>query len=64
MMHSKRLKIIFEFFDVDGSGSVSADEIIKVLMPEELEDGDMDIWNNILGEVDLDGSGEIDFYEF
>jgi len=54
---------VFRLFDLDGGGSVEKDELAAGLNvvglhphPEEL--------NEIFGQVDLDGSGQIDFSEF
>ena len=49
-------------FDKDGSGSISSSEIKDVIgvgknIPEK-------IWDDIIGEVDEDGSKNIDFEEF
>ena len=56
-------KAAFQMFDKDGSGSISAQEFVKVLKnlgqsvsKEEAKD--------IMKELDTDGSGEIDFEEF
>jgi len=54
---------VFRLFDLDGGGSVEKDELASGLhviglrqTPEELD--------SIFGQVDVDGSGEIDFSEF
>ena len=49
-------------FDKDGSGTISASEIKEVIgvgknIPNE-------IWDEIIGEVDDDGSKSIDYQEF
>ena len=64
LFHRKNLKIIYGLFDKDNSGAISAEEIKKVLMPDNVLADDMLLWDKILAEVDLDGSGEIDFHEF
>jgi len=49
-------------FDKDGGGSISSTEIKEVIgvgknIPEE-------IWDDLIGEVDDDGSKAIDYEEF
>ena len=56
------LKRAFDLFDKDGSGSISASELKKILAGGNLcED---EIWNQIIKEVDENGDGEIDLAEF
>ncbi len=55
-------------FDIDHSGTITADELKKILgtssgsgandKQNEVEDNE---WDNIIEEVDIDGNGEIDF---
>ncbi len=58
-----KLREVFELFDIDQSGSITADEIKKVLgrATNDVEDAE---WDKILDEVDADGDGEISFEEF
>ena len=53
------LKSAFAVFDKDGSGTISADEIAKVMKSfgENLTDEELQI---MLKEVDTDGNGSID----
>ena len=58
-----KLRPIFDRFDLDGSGSVSTDEMGKMvralkmdMSPEQLD--------QLMKDADPDGSGEIDFDEF
>jgi len=53
------LKSAFAVFDKDGSGTISADEIAKVMKSfgENLTDEELQI---MLKEVDTDGNGTID----
>ena len=62
-MEIEEFREIFEIFDKDGGGSISADELLPILStlgkrpsPEELD--------KLVKEIDEDGSGEIDFDEF
>ena len=58
----------FNLFDKDGGGTISAHEVKSTLTgfngEEELSEEDDRIWTELINEVDLDGNGEIDFYEF
>lgn len=49
-------------FDTDGSGSITIDELMKAFGASG--DEDIDEWQQIINEVDLDGNGEIEFDEF
>ena len=59
---------MFKLFDKDGSGEISTHEIRDVLVPKSTKKGMVNegnkIWDQILKEIDTDGSGEIDFNEF
>ena len=57
------LKEAFRLFDINEDGFVSSDELVKVMRklghhPTESEVEEM------IGDVDLDGNGVIDFAEF
>jgi len=52
----------FIMFDKDESGSISADELKKVL--EGGSSSSKKVWMDIIKEVDQDGDGEIDLREF
>ena len=56
------LKLAFQMFDQDGSGTISAAELKKVIAGSGLSDSK--IWNDIIVEVDVNGDGEIDMEEF
>lgn len=56
------LKKAFDMFDKDGSGSISATELRKILAGGSLCEDTM--WGEIIKTVDLNGDGEIDFKEF
>lgn len=65
LIKEDKLREIFDLFDVDHSGSITIDEIKKVLGGGG---GDVDVddseWEKIVEEVDLEGDGEISFHEF
>lgn len=54
------LKAAFDRFDGDGNGSISIDELKKVLGNQQTDE----VLESIMKEVDLDGNGEIDIKEF
>lgn len=62
ILNSDNLKIAFNMFDSDSSGSISAQELKKVLASGLASEED--VWHNIIKEVDQNGDGEIDFSEF
>lgn len=62
VMSSENLKAAFRMFDKDASGSISADELRKVL--EGGTSSNTQVWNDIIYQVDQNGDGEIDLQEF
>ena len=61
-LNEKNLGIAFKLFDKDNSGSIDADEVSKVLGKNlAAEDS---IWEDVIREIDINGDGMIDFYEF
>jgi len=55
----------FKMFDVDGSGTISKDELKQVLQKDEVHKGkDEKYWDNMIKEADKNGDGEIDYSEF
>ncbi len=63
LLQVERLKEAFELFDVDKSGSITIDEIKKIL-GANVNDIDEEEWQQIVNEVDENGDGEISFEEF
>ena len=62
LLSKRNLSEAFSLFDQDGSGTISAQEVRKVL-----ERGNMmqeEVWTQIIQEVDVNGDGEIDLKEF
>ena len=61
------MKEIFNLFDIDHSGTITAEELKKILgakgnnKKDEIDDNE---WDKIIDEVDGDGNGEISFHEF
>jgi Ca2+-binding EF-hand superfamily protein len=67
MVEEDKLKEIFNLFDIDHSGTITAGELKKILgskgsnKKDEVDDNE---WDKIIDEVDKDGNGEISFNEF
>eukprot|EP00461_Guttulinopsis_vulgaris_P004197 UN04198 len=57
------LRDVFSFFDKDGSGAISAEEIFAV-MQRLGEKVDLEECQLMVKSVDDDGNGSIDFQEF
>lgn len=51
-------------FDVDKSGTITLDEIKKILGGKVITDVDESEWERIIEEVDLDEDGVISYDEF
>jgi calcium-dependent protein kinase len=64
LIQDDKLQEAFELFDLDHSGTITADEIKKILGNGREIDVDDNEWDRILDEVDADGNGEISFDEF
>ena len=62
LFNEQKLKAAFWAFDKDDSGSISIDEIKRVLgVGEAVKE---EVWEEILEEVDENGDGTIDYDEF
>ena len=62
LLQEDLLNDAFKLFDIDGSGSISVEELKKVLGANSAIEEEE--WEEILAEVDDDGNGEIEFNEF
>jgi len=62
VMSSENMRRAFDLFDKDGSQSISAMELKKILAGEAISENK--VWESIVKEVDQNGDGEIDFSEF
>ena len=60
LITNEKLKAAFRLFDKDGSGTISPDEIRKVL---GINSSDKHL-NKLIAEIDENGDGEIQFDEF
>ena len=63
IQHDNLLEV-FNLFDLDHSGTITVDEIKKILGGGSADAIDEAEWERILMEVDEDGNGEISFDEF
>ena len=62
LLSKERLEAAFKTFDIDGSGTISADELKALLGKTHHYDDEM--WIEIIREVDQNGDGVIDLREF
>ncbi|CAG9310252.1 unnamed protein product [Blepharisma stoltei] len=62
VLSAENLKAAFKLFDRDGSGSISKNELKKVLGGTIVAEDH--VWNEIIREADQNGDGEIDLQEF
>lgn len=63
-LSEEKLRSAFALFDLDGSGTISAQELKTVLGKlggQKVQDL---VWINMIKEVDRNGDGEINFEEF
>lgn len=59
----ENLKRSFEMFDKDKNGKITPLEL-KLVLGSNLKEEDDFVWKEIISGIDLDGDGEISFYEF
>ncbi|CAG9326639.1 unnamed protein product [Blepharisma stoltei] len=62
LLSSDNLKQAFRMFDRDGSGSISAAELKKILEGGVISDDK--VWDDLIVQADQNGDGEIDLQEF
>lgn len=62
-LKENHLKAAFTYFDKDGSGSISREELRSCLQSEDFSMTEEEI-NIMLSGVDTDGDGEVDYQEF
>lgn len=62
MLTTKRLKQAFDMFDENGNGSISYQEVKKLLDSKGTSKGEY--FKELIQEMDIDGDGEISFPEF
>ena len=59
----KKIRQAFEYFDRDGSGAISAEELKECLHSDDFTLTDDQI-NDLIKEVDQNEDGQIDYHEF
>lgn len=62
-LENAEFKEAFDYFDKDGSGSISSDELLQVMRAMGQNPTEDELLNLVM-EVDIDGNGTIDFPEF
>lgn len=62
LFSEKKLKAAFKMFDKDNSGAISRDEVRESLL--KIQNFSNQELNEIIGQVDENGDGEISFEEF
>ena len=63
MTSHAKVREVFDQFDTDGSGTVSTDELQRLIAACKLDMSPEDV-AKMVDEVDADGSGEVEFDEF
>ena len=59
----ENVKIVFQLFDINKTGSISPSELKKV-MGQNAANINEDVWNEIIKAIDLNKDGVISFYEY
>ena len=62
ILDKERIESAFKAFDVDGSGSISSEEL-KLMFGGDENTGDQ-VWKELIKEVDTDKDGTINLNEF
>jgi calcium-dependent protein kinase len=63
LLSSANLRIVFDSFDKDKSGQISASELRELLMVDGAEQME-ELWQQLISMTDSSGDGELDFDEF
>ena len=67
LITDEKLKLAFQLFDKDGGGQIDALEVRATITGSDsstIDDEEAKLWESIIAEVDIDGSGHIEFDEF
>lgn len=62
LLASENLESAFKAFDIDGNGTITAEELRGIL--GENDDQEDVTWHELIAMADKDGNGEIDLKEF
>ncbi len=61
----ERFRLIFDAYDADGGGTISATELMKIAHEKGNEMGEsLELVKNVMSTIDADGTGQVDFDEF
>lgn len=63
LLNLSNLRMAFDSFDRDGSGTISLKELKDTVVVKGSED-DREMWEQLVKQVDVSGDGELDFNEF
>jgi Ca2+-binding EF-hand superfamily protein len=63
-MSKDNLELTFKAFDSDGSGKISADELMTIFTKGDKNHANREIFEKMVKEADENGDGEISFQEF
>jgi calcium-dependent protein kinase len=64
-MSKDNLELTFKAFDSDGSGKISADELMTIFLKGHKDNAvNREAFEKMIKEVDENGDGEISFQEF
>ena len=62
LLQDEKLKAAFDYYDKDGSGSISTEEIKQVIgVGKNIK---KEVWDEVIKEIDENGDGEVQFDEF
>lgn len=62
LLSQEKLELAFKMYDVDGSGTITKDELKAILGKQQQYDDSF--WEGMIREVDKNGDGVIDIHEF
>jgi hypothetical protein len=61
----ERFRLIFDAYDSDGGGTISASELMRIAHEKGAEMGEsLELVKNVMSTIDEDGTGQVDFNEF
>jgi hypothetical protein len=61
----ERFRLIFDAYDADGGGTISATELMRIAHEKGNEMGEsLELVKNVMSTIDADGTGQVEFDEF